>query len=262
MKYLQHFNLSEDPFKVKMFFETKATREATERMNITVESGGIMHLIGKYGVGKSELLDNFISGLHCSETAVLLNYTSLSPYCFLLKLSTELGLPTRNNTANLVTQIHNYIEKSTSKIVFIIDESHNLNSKTIEAIKLIINPYLSGDTVSIIMSSPPEMKDVLAISPSFKQRIRMTYTLPQLNIEESKNYFSERLKLKLEVKNVLVFLKLIILNTKMEHFQELVQFTKAIIQRHFILTKRKKFLIVGQNVVVLIFLILLLNLII
>lgn len=195
MKYLQHFNLSEDPFKVKMFFETKATREATERMNITVESGGIMHLIGKYGVGKSELLDNFISGLHCSETAVLLNYTSLSPYCFLLKLSTELGLPTRNNTANLVTQIHNYIEKSTSKIVFIIDESHNLNSKTIEAIKLIINPYLSGDTVSIIMSSPPEMKDVLAISPSFKQRIRMTYTLPQLNIEESKNYFSERLKL-------------------------------------------------------------------
>ncbi len=194
MKHLEHFNLSEDPFKKKMFFETKANREAVERMRITVESGGIMHLTGKYGVGKTELLDNFISGLHSSEKAVLLNYTTLSPFCFLLNLSNQLGLPNRNNTANIVTQIHNYIHKSASKIIFIIDESHNLNTKTIEAVKLILNPYLSGDTVSVILSSPPEMKEVLAVCPSFKQRIRMTYTLQPLSIEESKNYFYERLR--------------------------------------------------------------------
>lgn len=194
MKYLKHFNLSENPFQKNIYFETRGNREAVERIQITVSSGGIMHLYGKYGVGKSLLLSRFISNLSGACQSVLLNFTSLTPFCLLLKLSHQLNLPNKNNTANLVTQIQDYIEKSSSNILFIIDESHNLNHKTIETIKLIINPYLTGDKVSLVLASPPEMKDVLSICPAFKQRIGMSYYLSPMDVDESKKYFLERLK--------------------------------------------------------------------
>lgn len=189
MTYLTHFNLSKNPFTTKFYFSTAGNIEALSRFNVLLETGGIMHLYGTCGVGKSVLLNKFIQDLATGFQPVLINYSALTPFCFLLQLSAQLGLPVKNNTSNLVTQIHSFINSSNQNILFIIDEAQELQPSSLNSIKMIINPYSSSNKVGLIISSLPEMKDRLSANPAFKQRINFHHFLPSLDTIESKKYF-------------------------------------------------------------------------
>jgi type II secretory pathway predicted ATPase ExeA len=194
MSYLNYFKLSENPFLNEFCFETKEQKEAMARFEFLLETGGIMHLYGDYGVGKTLLLKNFIKNLPGNYQSVLIEYTALEPYCFLLQISNEIGLQNRNNTTNIVTQIHKFIKETNKNIVIIVDEAQELKTDSIEALKLIINPYLSTNKISLIISSALSFKKRLSACPSFKQRINYQFFLTPLNIDESKNYLYARLK--------------------------------------------------------------------
>lgn len=194
MNYLNHFNLFENPFLNEFYFETKERKEALTRLEILLETGGIMHIYGDYGVGKTLLLKHFIKKMPGNFQAVLIEYTALEPYCFLLEISNEIGLKNRNNTTNLVTQIHKFVKEANKNIVLIIDEAQELKTDSIEALKLIINPYLSSNKISLVLSSALSFKKRLASCPAFKQRINYQIFLTPLSLDESKNYLYARLK--------------------------------------------------------------------
>lgn len=194
MSYLNYFNLVENPFANEFYFETKEQKEAMARLEILLETGGIMHIYGDYGVGKTILLKKFIENLSSNYQSVLIEYTALLPYCFLLEISNEIGLQNRNNTTNIVTQLHKFINESNKNIVLIIDEAQELKTESIEALKLIVNPYLSSNKISLVLSSALNFKKQLSSCPAFKQRINYQYFLTPLNLDESKDYFLTRLK--------------------------------------------------------------------
>jgi len=189
MNYLQHFNLLNNPFTTSFYYKTKSQNQALIRLNMLLETGGIMHIYGNYGVGKTLLLEQFSKTLPNSFQSILIDYTALKPYGLLLEISNHLGLKTRNNTANLVFQIHKHINESNRNIVLIFDEAQELSYDSLESLKLIINPYLLTNKLSLVLSTITDYKKQISGSPGIKQRISYNYLIAPLDISESKDYF-------------------------------------------------------------------------
>ncbi len=189
MNYLQHFNLISNPFTTGFYYKTKSQDQALIRLNMLLESGGIMHIYGNYGVGKTLLLKHFSTTLPNSYQSIFLEYTALKPYGLLLEITNHLGLRTRNNTANLVLQIHKHINESNRNIVLIVDEAQELSYDSLESLKLIINPYFLTNKLSLVLSTTSDYKKQISGCPGIKQRIFYNYHIAPLDISESKDYF-------------------------------------------------------------------------
>jgi len=94
----------------------------------------------------------------------------------------------------IIAQIHKFIKETNKNIVIIIDEAQELKIDSIDALKLVINPYLSSNKLSLILSSSLSFKKRLSDSPAFKQRINYQFFLTPLNPDESKQYLYSRMK--------------------------------------------------------------------
>lgn len=189
MNCLQHFNLLSNPFTTSFYYRTKSQNQALIRLNMLLETGGIMHIYGNYGVGKTLLLKHFSTTLPNSYQSIFLEYTALKPYSLLLEISNHLGLKTRNNTANLVSQIHKHINESNRNIVLIVDEAQGLGYDSLESLKLIINPYSLTNKLSLVLSTICDYKKQISGCPGIKQRIFYNYLIAPLDISESKDFF-------------------------------------------------------------------------
>ena len=63
MSYLNYFNLIENIFTNQFYYKTKEQKEAISRLEILLETGGIMHIYVDYGVGKIILLKKILKQL-------------------------------------------------------------------------------------------------------------------------------------------------------------------------------------------------------
>lgn len=176
------------------------------------EGGGLVVVTGDVGSGKTTLVHRILAqNNEFLETGVLIN-TTLSPRELLTSILREFDIqvPSFDNKALMLDALFQFLlqkYQQNIRVLLIIDEAHSLSQEAMEEVRMLSN--LQSDRAAllqIVLVGHSSLKETLRRQalPQFAQRIRVSYHLPPLNIEETKKYISYRLD-KAGAENIWVF---------------------------------------------------------
>ena len=207
MSYLEHFKLSEQPFRLTpdpdFLYWSKQHARAKAYMESTIWlADGFVIITGEIGSGKTTLLQSFISELEDDVVYAVVSQTQLTPTEFLQAVLTEFGFkPFNKHKVELLDMLNMFlIEQYSSgkKVVLIIDEAQNLTKKVLEEVRMISGIETHKEKVlRIILAGQPELKDTLD-SPRLKQllqRVRLRFHIGPLDRREMREYIERRLSI-------------------------------------------------------------------
>ncbi|MDH3576720.1 MAG: AAA family ATPase [Gammaproteobacteria bacterium] len=205
MSYLQHFKLSEQPFRLTpdpdFIYWSKQHARAKAYMESTIWlADGFVVITGEIGSGKTTLLQSFLSEVEDNVVYAVVSQTQLTPTQFLQAVLTEFGFkPFNMRKVELLDMLNMFLIEQYSngkKVVLIVDEAQNLSRKVLEEIRLISGIETHKEKVlRIILAGQPELRDKLD-APSLKQlvqRVRLRFHLQALNRWETEEYIKHRL---------------------------------------------------------------------
>ncbi|MGI9248124.1 MAG: AAA family ATPase [Woeseiaceae bacterium] len=215
MSYVQHFNLSEQPFRLTpdpdFIYWSKQHARAKAYMESTIWlADGFVVITGEIGSGKTTLLQSFLSELEEDVVYAVVSQTQLTPTQFLQAVLTEFGFkPFNKRKVELLDMLNMFLIEQYSngkKVVLIVDEAQNLTRKVLEEIRLISGIETHKEKVlRIILAGQPELRDLLD-APSLQQlvqRVRLRFHLSSLDRRETREYIEHRLSVaELERKNL------------------------------------------------------------
>lgn len=205
MSYLEHFNLSEQPFRLTpdpdFLYWSKQHARAKAYMESTIWlADGFVVITGEIGSGKTTLLQSFLAELDDNVVFAVVSQTQLTPTEFLQAVLTEFGFkPFNQRKVELLDTLNMFLIEQYSngkKVVLIVDEAQNLSKKVLEEIRLISGIETHKEKVlRIILAGQPELKDTLD-SPNLKQlvqRVRLRFHLGPLDARGMREYIDHRL---------------------------------------------------------------------
>ncbi len=205
MSYLQHFNLTEQPFRLTpdpdFVYWSKQHARAKAYMESTIWlADGFVVITGDIGSGKTTLLQSFLSELDDQVEFALVSQTQLTPTQFLQSVLTEFGFkPFNKRKVELLDMLNMYLIEQYSngkKVVLIVDEAQNLSKKVLEEIRMLSGIETHKEKVlRIILAGQPELKETLD-SPGLKQlvqRVRLRFHIGPLDRRELREYIDHRL---------------------------------------------------------------------
>jgi general secretion pathway protein A len=205
MSYLEHFNLTEQPFRLtpdpEFLYWSKQHARAKAYMESTIWlADGFVVITGEIGSGKTTLLQSFLSELDDDVVYAVVSQTQLTPTEFLQAVLTEFGFkPFNKHKVELLDMLNMFLIEQYSnnkKVVLIIDEAQNLSKKVLEEVRMISGIETHKEKVlRIILAGQPELKDTLD-SPSLKQlvqRVRLRFHIGPLDRREMREYIERRL---------------------------------------------------------------------
>jgi len=205
MSYLEHFNLSEQPFRLTpdpdFLYWSKQHARAKAYMESTIWlADGFVVITGEIGSGKTTLLQSFLAELDDDVVFALVSQTQLTPTQFLQAILTEFGFkPFNKRKVELLDMLNMFLIEQYSngkKVLLIIDEAQNLSKKVLEEVRMISGIETHKEKVlRIILAGQPELKETLD-SPSLKQlmqRVRLRFHIGPLDRGEMRNYIERRL---------------------------------------------------------------------
>ncbi len=205
MSYLQHFNLSEQPFRLTpdpdFIYWSKQHARAKAYMESTIWlADGFVIITGEIGSGKTTMLQSFLSELDDSVVYAMVSQTQLTATEFLQAVLTEFGFkPFDKRKVELLDMLNMFLIEQYSngkKVVLIVDEAQNLSRKVLEEIRMISGIETHKEKVlRIILTGQPELRDKLD-APSLKQlvqRVRLRFHLNALDARETQEYIEHRL---------------------------------------------------------------------
>jgi type II secretory pathway predicted ATPase ExeA len=205
MSYLEHFNLSEPPFRLtpdpEFLYWSKQHARAKAYMESTIWlADGFVVITGEIGSGKTTLLQSFLSELDDDVTYAVVSQTQLSPTQFLQAVLTEFGFkPFNKRKVELLDMLNMFLIEQYSngkKVVLIIDEAQNLSTKVLEEVRMISGIETHKEKVlRIILAGQPELRETLD-SPKMKQlvqRVRLRFHIGPLDRKETREYIERRL---------------------------------------------------------------------
>jgi general secretion pathway protein A len=146
MSYLEHFELSEQPFRLTpdpdFLYWSKQHARAKAYMESTIWlADGFVVITGEIGSGKTTLLQSCLSELDDDVICAVVSQTQLTPKQFLQAVLTEFGFkPFNKRKVELLDMLNMFlIEQYSSgkKVVLIIDEAQNLSTKVLEEVRMI-----------------------------------------------------------------------------------------------------------------------------
>ena len=205
--YNEYFGFNEAPFSIapdpRYLYMTAQHREALAHLVYGLNSeGGCILLTGEVGTGKTTICCCLLEQIpEQAKVALVLNpkvneIELLETICDELKIS----YPEANNSLKTYTdRIYDFLIESNSKnqkIVLIIDEAQNLDSKVLEQLRLLTNLEThQRKLLQIIILGQPELLDILAKKEmrQLAQRITARFHLQPLTKNEVKAYVSHRL---------------------------------------------------------------------
>ena len=206
MSYLEHFSLSEQPFRLTpdpdFVYWSKQHARAKAYMESTIWlADGFVVITGDIGSGKTTLLQSFLAELEDDIVYAVVSQTQLKTKEFLQAILTEFGFkPFKKSKVELLDMLNMFlIEQYSSgrKVVLIVDEAQNLNEKVLEEVRLLSGIETHKEKVlRIILAGQPDLKDTLD-SPKLKQllqRVRLRFHLGPLDRRELGDYVTHRLK--------------------------------------------------------------------
>ncbi len=205
MSYLEHFNLTEQPFRLTpdpdFVYWSKQHARAKAYMESTIWlADGFVVITGEIGSGKTTLLQSFLSELEDDVVYAVVSQTQLNATQFLQAVLTEFGFkPFKKQKVELLDMLNMFLIEQYSngkKVLLIVDEAQNLREKVLEEIRLLSGIETHKEKVlRIILAGQPELKGMLE-RPSLKQlvqRVRLRFHIGPLNHREMREYVIHRL---------------------------------------------------------------------
>ncbi|MEM8982528.1 MAG: AAA family ATPase [Pseudomonadota bacterium] len=206
MSYLEHFNLTEAPFRLtpdpEFVYWSKQHARAKSYMESTIWlADGFVVVTGEIGSGKTTMLQSFLAELEDDVVYALISQTQLSATQFLQALLVEFGFkPFDKQKPELLDMLNTFLIEQYAagrKVMMIVDEAQNLSLKVLEEIRLISGIETHKEKVlRIILAGQPELRDKIA-SPKLKQltqRVRLRFHLGPLSKREHAEYIQHRIK--------------------------------------------------------------------
>jgi general secretion pathway protein A len=204
--YLSFYGLREKPFNTtpdpRFLYPTPGHQEALAQLLYGVEEHrGFIVLTAEVGTGKTTLLQALLQRLN-PDTKVAFIFNSLLPFEGILEYILEdFGIPTAGSSqAQQLFALNNFLierRRTGQNTVLIFDEAQNLDSKTLEQIRLLSNfETPTGKLLQLILVGQPELQTKLRQPElrQLKQRISLRCHLPVLTPEETRHYIRYRLR--------------------------------------------------------------------
>ena len=205
--YLAFYGLTEKPFNAtpdpKFLYMSPGHREALAQLLYGVqERKGFIVLTGKVGTGKTTLLHALRQRLN-GQTAVSFVFNSTLPFDGILEYVLEdLGIAKGDESpAQRLIALNNFLihrQRASQNTVLIVDEAQNLDSFTLEQIRLLSNfETPTHKLLQILLVGQPELKAKLHLPElqQLKQRIGLRCQISPLTREEAREYIRTRLRI-------------------------------------------------------------------
>ena len=205
MSYLEHFNLSEQPFRLTpdpdfLYWSLQHARAKAYMESTIWLADGFVVITGEIGSGKTTLLQSFLEELEDDVVYAVVSQTQLSPTQFLQAVLTEFGFkPFNKRKVELLDILNSFLIEQYSngkKVVLIVDEAQNLSMKVLEEIRMLSGIETHKEKVlRIILAGQPELRQTLQ-SPKLTQllqRVRLRFHLGPLSNEDISEYIGHRM---------------------------------------------------------------------
>ncbi len=204
----EFFGLRENPFAPTAdpvyFYATNAHKECLFRLWHCIDSrNGIAVVLGNYGTGKTTLLRKIITGMAADperyNTAIVGSpIPSWTSFALLERIVSQFSLkPKKRSFASYMDSLNEYLLVNRNSIcTLIIDDAQNLNKRgQLELLRLVQNLEThQHKLLNLVMFAQLEWIDVLRAAPNFEQRVSMTYKLPVLKFEDTRNFIDFRIR--------------------------------------------------------------------
>ena len=205
MSYLEHFNLSEQPFRLTpdpdfLYWSMQHARAKAYMESTIWLADGFVVITGEIGSGKTTLLQSFLTELDEDVVYAVVSQTQLTPTQFLQAVLTEFGFkPFNMRKVELLDILNSFLIEQYSngkKVVLIVDEAQNLSTKVLEEVRMLSGIETHKEKVlRIILAGQPELKEKLE-SPSLKQllqRVRLRFHVGPLDLSDISEYIAHRM---------------------------------------------------------------------
>ena len=205
MSYLEHFKLSEQPFRLTpdpdfLYWSMQHARAKAYMESTIWLADGFVVITGEIGSGKTTLLQSFLEELDDDVVYAVVSQTQLSPSQFLQAVLTEFGFkPFNKRKVELLDILNSFLIEQYSnskKVVLIVDEAQNLSMKVLEEIRMLSGIETHKEKVlRIILAGQPELRQTLELPnlTQLLQRVRLRFHLGPLSTEDIGEYIGHRM---------------------------------------------------------------------
>jgi general secretion pathway protein A len=205
--YLAFYGLNEKPFSTtpdpRFLFLTPGHREALAQLVYGVkEQKGFIALTGEVGTGKTTLVRSLLQRLDGNTAVALIANAALSFDGILEYMLEDLGITKgEQSTAQRLLALNHFLverQRAGQDTLLILDEAQNLDTETLEQIRLLSNFETSTQKLlQILLVGQPELGAKLRLPElrQLKQRIGLRCTIPRLTRSEVRHYVRTRLRI-------------------------------------------------------------------
>ncbi len=200
---LNFFGFSSYPFSksisYKNLFHTKTYKEAFARLEFGTIGEDILLLTGQAGTGKSLCLNAFINSIDINKyLPIYLRGNDMSTGELYKAVLDGINIEPPYNTSVAKRIFFKTIPELSKKPIVIIDDTQDLKDSALSNIKSMVNfDFDSKNKITFILTGQPELRKKLNYSQfnSLRQRIRISYNLREMSLEETCGYIEHHIKL-------------------------------------------------------------------
>jgi general secretion pathway protein A len=205
--YEAYYGLNAKPFQLRpdprFFFGSKGHKHAMAYLQYGLsQAEGFVVITGEIGAGKTTLVRNLFRDLDSTKiVAAQIVNTHLNAEDALKMVAAAFGLPLDSNSkAVLLMRIEKFLQSCDQhgkRALLVVDEAQNLNSQTIEELRMLSNFQTANNSLlQIFLLGQPEFRKTLMGSDlqQLRQRVIATYHLGPMDIGETRTYIEHRLQ--------------------------------------------------------------------
>jgi general secretion pathway protein A len=199
--FLDHFSLRAHPFAenppIDWLLRDEHTDRALAGLKFFQQQGAIALVIGQTGLGKSSLLRLFLHDLpHNRYHTLYLHLTALNANAFLRMMVTKLGEKPQMGKDRMLMQILQRVEQNDKCTLFIVDEAHLLEPKTLVDLRVLISSIDESLSLKILLCGQETLSQTLKRSShaDLRHRINLQFSLHPMERDKTAVYIDSRIK--------------------------------------------------------------------
>ncbi|MFQ6102864.1 MAG: ExeA family protein [Candidatus Glassbacteria bacterium] len=209
MEYFELINLSKEPFSTTpdpaFFYKPREHTECLHRLELSLRlKRGLNVILGEVGTGKTTLsrffLRDFKDDNRDYEFFLIIDPAFQSEGAFLKSLADIMGVSKYGKSMidcknAIKNHLFDLVVGRGKTIVLFIDEGQNLNSKSIEVLRNLLN-YETNEykIIQLVILAQMEFMDLIKRHCNFADRINFTHVLNPLSREDTKEMIRYRLR--------------------------------------------------------------------
>ena len=199
--FLDHFSLLSHPFAenppIDWLLRDEHTDRALAGLKFFQQQGAMALIIGQTGLGKSSLLRLFLHDLpHNRFHTLYLHLSALNANAFLRVMVTKLGEKPQMGKDRLLLQILERINQNDKCTMFVVDEAHLLEPKTLVDLRVLISSIDETLSLKILLCGQEKLSQTLKRSShaDLLHRINLQFVLHPMSSDKTCAYIDYRIK--------------------------------------------------------------------